>query len=113
LKKSKKILGYLKNCLYIYNIENLKIKVMKKIVLAVAVALSLASCTENVRVKMWGGNGKIHLEPGKKLEMVTWKEAELWILTSNRPDSVKPQTYQFSEKSSFGVIEGTYVIVEQ
>jgi len=105
------MLGYLKNYLYIYNV--IKIKVMKKIVLAVAVALSLASCTENARVKVWGGSGKIHLEPGKKLEMVTWKEAQLWILTSNRPDSVKPQTYQFSEKSSFGVIEGTYVIVEQ
>jgi len=45
--------------------------------------------------------------------MVTWKGNALWILTSNRPDSVKPQTYQFSEKSSWGVIEGNYTIIEK
>ena len=86
---------------------------MKQIFIAVAVALSLASCTENERVKQFGGSGKIELEPGRKLEMVTWKENELWILTSIRPDSIKPQTYKFSEKSSWGVIEGTYTIIEQ
>lgn len=86
---------------------------MKQTLIAVAVALSLASCTENARVKRFGGNGDIELEPGQKLEMVTWKSDELWILTSNRPDSVKPQTYQFSEKSSWGVVEGNYTIIEK
>jgi hypothetical protein len=86
---------------------------MKHTFIAVAVALSLASCTENTRVKSFGVNGDIELAPGQKLEMVTWKNAQLWILTSNRPDSLKPQTYQFSEKSSFGVIEGNYTIKEK
>jgi len=86
---------------------------MKQTLIVVAVALSLASCTENARVKRFGGNGDIELEPGQKLEMVTWKSDELWILTSNRPDSVKPQTYQFSEKSSWGVIKGNYTIIEK
>lgn len=86
---------------------------MKQILIAVAVALSLASCTENARVKRLGGTSTFHLEPGQKLEMVTWKENNLWVLTSNRPDSVKPQTYKFSEKSDFGVMEGTYTIIEQ
>ena len=86
---------------------------MKQTLIAVAVALSLASCTENARVKRFGGNGDIELEPGQKLDMVTWKGNALWILTSNRPDSVKPQTYQFSEKSSWGVIEGNYTIIEK
>lgn len=86
---------------------------MRKIVLAVAVALSLASCTENARVKRFGGSGKLELEPGQKLEMVTWKSDELWVLTSDRPDSVKPQTYQFSESSSWGVLEGSYTIIEK
>jgi len=86
---------------------------MKQILIAVAVALSLASCTENARVKRFGGAGKVELEPGRQLEMVTWKNDELWVLTSNRPDSIKPQTYKFSEKSSWGVIEGTYTIIEQ
>ena len=86
---------------------------MKQTIIAVAVALSLASCTENARVKNFGGNGDIELAPGQKLEMVTWKSDELWVLTSIRPDSVKPQTYQFSEKSSFGVLEGNYTIKEK
>jgi len=86
---------------------------MKQTLIAVAVALSLASCTENARVKRFGGNGDIELSPGQKLEMVTWKSDELWVLTSIRPDSVKPQTYQFSEKSSFGVLEGNYTIKEK
>jgi len=86
---------------------------MKQTLIAVTVALSLASCTENARVKRFGGNGDIELEPGQKLDMVTWKGNALWILTSNRPDSVKPQTYQFSEKSSWGVIEGNYTIIEK
>ena len=86
---------------------------MKQTIIAVAVALSLASCTENVRVKRFGGNGDIELSPGQKLEMVTWKSNELWVLTSIRPDSVKPQTYQFSEKSSWGIVEGSYKIVEK
>lgn len=86
---------------------------MKQTLIAVAVALSLTSCTENVRVKRFGGSGDIELNPGQKLDMVTWKGNALWILTSNRPDSVKPQTYQFSEKSSWGVIEGNYTIIEK
>ena len=86
---------------------------MKQTIIAVAVALSLASCSENARVKNFGGNGDIELAPGQKLEMVTWKSDELWILTSNRPDSVKPQTYQFLEKSSWGLVEGNYTIKEK
>ena len=86
---------------------------MKQTLIAVAVALSLASCTENARVKRFGGNGDIELEPGQKLDMVTWKSDELWILTSNRSDSVEPQTYKFSEKSSWGVVEGNYTIIEK
>lgn len=82
-------------------------------VTTIGIALTMNSCTENVRVKAYGGNGKVVLEPGRKLEVVTWKESQLWILTSVRPDSIKPQTYQFSEKSSWGVIEGTYTIIEQ
>jgi hypothetical protein len=82
-------------------------------VTTVGITLTMNSCTENARVKRFGGNGDIELEPGQKLEMVTWKDSELWILTSDRPDSVNPQTYQFSEKSSWGVIEGSYTIKEQ
>jgi len=88
---------------------------MKKITLLVGILMLgvFLSCTENVRVKKYGGTGEILLEKGEKLEMVTWKESQLWVLTSSRPDSIQPKTYNFSEKSSFGLIEGNYIIKEK
>lgn len=86
---------------------------MKKLLLIITTVLLFASCTENVRVKTFGGSGKITLDPGRKLEMITWKDHELWVLTSDRPDSVAPKSYKFAEKSSFGIVEGIYLIDEQ
>lgn len=87
---------------------------MKKIVLLLGIVftLSFMSCTENARVKSFGGKGEVMLEEGQQLEMVTWKSDQLWILTKNRPDSVKPQTHKFYEESSWGVMEGEYIIIE-
>jgi hypothetical protein len=75
-------------------------------------ALTLTACTENSRVKNWGGEGKISLPKGRKLINVTWKESEIWYLTRpmNSTDSV--ETYKFQEESSWGVVEGTYTITE-
>lgn len=86
---------------------------MKKLLLIAMTALLLTSCTENIRVKQFGGSGKITLDKGLKLEMITWKDNQLWVLTSDRPDSVAPKSYKFAEKSSFGVMEGVYLIDEQ
>lgn len=86
---------------------------MKKLLLIIAAVFTLAACTENSRVKNFGGSGKITLDKGLKLEMITWKDNELWVLTSDRPDSVMPKSYKFTEKSSWGVIEGIYLIDEQ
>lgn len=86
---------------------------MKKLLLIISAVFTLASCTENARVKNFGGSGKITLDKGLKLEMITWKDNQLWVLTSDRPDSVAPKSYKFAEKSSFGVMEGVYLIDEQ
>ena len=85
---------------------------MKKLILSLAAIALLASCTENDRVKNWGGNGTIKLPAGQKLVNVTWKGAELWYIT--RPMTVNdyPETYLFKEQSSFGVVEGSYTIIE-
>ena len=74
--------------------------------------ISLASCTENGRVRAWGGTGTIDLEPGKKLVHVTWKDADLWYLTRDMTPSDTAITYRFSESSQFGLMEGTYIIKE-
>lgn len=86
---------------------------MKKTLLITSLALFLTSCTENQRVKSFGGKSTLKLNKGEQLDMVTWKNDELWLLTSKRPDSVSPKTYTFKEKSSFGVIEGAYIIKEE
>jgi hypothetical protein len=86
---------------------------MKKAILSiVAIALLATSCTENSRVKTWGGEGTINLPKGRKLVNVTWKETEIWYLTRPMDTSDVAETYQFHEESSWGMVEGTYNIVE-
>lgn len=86
---------------------------MKKIFLsAIAVLALTASCTENARVKAWGGTGDINLPAGQKLVNVTWKETQVWYLTRKMREDETPETYRFQEESSWGVVEGTYIIHE-
>jgi hypothetical protein len=85
---------------------------MKKVFLAIGVIAMLGSCTENNRVKNWGGEGTINLPKGRKLVNVTWKNTEVWYLTRPMSSSDVAETYQFQEESSWGVMEGTYNIVE-
>ena len=75
-------------------------------------ALSLAACTENQRVKSFGGEGTINLPAGRKLINITWKDSEIWYLTRKMKDTDSAETYQFQEESSWGTIEGMYNIVE-
>lgn len=85
---------------------------MKKLILSLAAVALLASCTENERVKQWGGNGTIKLPAGQKLINITWKGSQLWYIT--RPMTVNdyPETYSFKEQSNFGIVEGSYTIIE-
>jgi hypothetical protein len=86
---------------------------MKKYIFAITAVLALASCTENARVKIYGGTGTVEIPADKKFVNVTWKETELWIVTRNRTSvDTTYETFQFQEKSSWGMIEGTYIIKE-
>ena len=86
---------------------------MKRIILsAIAVLALTVSCTENSRVKHFGGTGDINLPQGQKLVNVTWKETQIWYLTRKMRADETPETYQFQEESSWGVVEGTYIIHE-
>lgn len=85
---------------------------MKKLLLAIGVIAMLGSCTENNRVKNWGGEGTINLPKGRKLVNVTWKETQVWYLTRPMDSNDVAETYLFQEESSWGVMEGTYNIVE-
>lgn len=85
---------------------------MKKLFLAIVMGVIITSCTENERVKTWGGEGTINLPKGRKLVTVTWKETQIWYLTRPMDSNDVAETYQFQEESSWGVVEGTYNIVE-
>lgn len=85
---------------------------MKKVFLVVLSGMLLTSCTENERVKSWGGEGTIKLPKGKKLINVTWKETQVWYLTREMDSNDIAETYEFHEESSYGVVEGTYKIIE-
>jgi hypothetical protein len=85
---------------------------MKKILGLIGIIIVLGSCTQNARVRNFGGEGTINLPQGRKLVNATWKNTQLWYLTRQmRPEEVA-ETYFFQEESSWGMIEGTYNIVE-
>ncbi len=86
---------------------------MKKILIIVVLSLMVVSCTENGRVKNWGGTATLNLPKGQKLVNVTWKEAQLWYLCRPMTANDSAETYHFQEESSWGVIEGTYIIKEE
>ena len=85
---------------------------MKKILVILILSLGLLSCTQNQKVKKYGGTATINLPQGKKLINCTWKEDNLWYLTRNMLPNETAETYELKEKSNYGVWEGTYIIVE-
>jgi len=88
---------------------------MKKDLLIFLLTVSLlifTGCTENARVKTFGGSGSFELPKGEKLVNVTWKNSDMWYLSRPMHENEFPETYTFQEKSSFGIAEGTFTIYE-
>ena len=85
----------------------------KRILSIIAVGLLMVSCTQNERVKSWGGEGTINLPKGRKLITATWKGDHIWYLTRQMKSDDVAETYQFQEESSWGVVEGTFNIIEE
>lgn len=79
---------------------------MKKLVLLIIVALFVFGCTSQQRAKKYGGTATVNLPPGTKLVEATWKGDDLWYLVRKRAANEEPQSYVFSESSSWGVLEG-------
>jgi len=84
---------------------------IKRFILSIIILL-LSGCTEQQMVRQYGGTETVKLAPGQRLEIVTWKDSDLWILTRAMKEGEEPQVYKFSESSSWGVWEGTIRIVE-
>jgi hypothetical protein len=84
----------------------------KKIVICMVVMsfLLLTGCQS--ATKSFGGSMTLKLEPGEKLEEITWKDDSLWYLTRPMREDEEPETHTFKQSSEFGVFEGTVTVVE-
>jgi hypothetical protein len=74
--------------------------------------LIFLGCTENQRVRNFGGTTNKNLPKGEKLVNITWKNDSMWILTRKMNENDVAETYSFKEESSFGLLEGNLVIIE-
>jgi len=64
-------------------------------------------------MKLFGGTQTVDLPVKTKLVNVTWKDdSNMWILTRPMRENETPETLTFSEKSNFGVMEGTVIFKE-
>jgi len=85
---------------------------MKNTLLLILSLVLFNSCTENQRVKKYGGTGTINLPKGQKLITATWKGDNVWYLTKPMQPTDIAETYEFKEESSYGIIEGKYKFIE-
>ena len=89
---------------------------MKKIislVTVVALVTLLTGCTSQEIARNFGGTYEITLEPGQELEVITWKDDDLWILTKDRSEDEDPETHRYFADSPYGVFEGEVIIRER
>lgn len=89
---------------------------MKKIIftiLAFIMCVCFTGCTQNERVRMYGGSMVVTLDPGQKLIMATWKDMNLWYLTEPAEDGYKPVVKTFKEDSRFGIVQGEIKFIER
>lgn len=83
------------------------------LVLATAAFFAMSTgCTDNTRAKNFGGTATETLPAGKKFVNATWKAESLWILTRDAKPGEQPEKYEFTESSSFGVIQGKVIFIE-
>ena len=74
----------------------------------------MTGCTEQQRAKQFGGSTKIEVPANKKFVNITWKSGgDIWVVTRDRELSDTKQVFYFTESSSWGLLEGSIVIIEK
>jgi hypothetical protein len=90
---------------------------MKYLMFLLLSLVLFAGCTQQDIARDFGGTIKVEIPADQKFLNITWKStdksANLWVLTRNRVPSDTKDTYKFSESSSWGVLQGTVIIVEK
>lgn len=82
------------------------------IIIVVIFIFLLRSCSEQTKTRNFGGEMTVDLPVNQKLEMITWKDDELWYLTKPMTEDDVAETHTFQESSVLGVWEGTVTVVE-
>ena len=82
------------------------------ILCCLVIAICFCGCTPQDMAKNFGGDMTVELEPGEKLEMITWKDDSLWYLTRPMRADETVETHIFQQSSSWGVFEGTVTVIE-
>jgi len=80
--------------------------------LLLVVGCCMGCYTDNDLARNHGGTAKIELEKDQRLITCSWKENSLWYLYEI-DSTIKPRTYYYHEKSPYGTVEGTFIIVEK
>lgn len=86
---------------------------MKKslLIIIMIVCCVFTGCHNTTR--SFGDSMTVELEPGQKLEEITWKDNDLWILSRPMREDEQAETHTFHEDSEWGVFEGTVTVVEK
>lgn len=79
--------------------------------LALIALISFTSC-KNYRVKQIGGTMTIELPANQKFVNATWKDNNLWYITTEMEITDKPKTHVFKEKSNNNIFEGKVIFKE-
>lgn len=77
-----------------------------------SVVVGLSGCTRQSMTKNFGGEMKLNLPAGQKLEEITWKDDSIWYLTRPMREDEVAETHTFCQSSEFGVFEGTVIVIE-
>lgn len=80
--------------------------------LCILLTLCLAGCAQSM-VKSGMGSMAMELEPGYKLEMITWKDDSLWYLVKPMTEDDVAETHIFRQSSPTGIFQGEVTIVEK
>lgn len=88
----------------------MKKRILISLSIVTVVSALLTGCQEITRE--FGGQTTINLEPNQKLELITWKEDDLWYLTRPMREGEEAETWTYQQSSEFGIFEGTVYIVE-
>lgn len=79
-------------------------------IIAATIGVIMTGCQGAAR--SLGGSITLRLDPGLKLEEITWKDDSLWYLTRPMREDEVPETHTFQQSSEWGVFEGTVTVIE-